>query len=107
MPDHLLHGGSQFRVHLSYLFTSMIRHGFSPSSFLLSAIVPIPKTLRKSVNDFSNYRAITLNSPVCKLFEIIILMMYPNVLSTSDLQFGYKRGLSTTCCTFVAEEVIQ
>ena len=34
-------------------------------------------------------------------------MMYRNVLSTSDLQFGYKRGLSTTSCTFVAEEVIQ
>ena len=28
-------------------------------------------------------------------------------MCTSDLQFGYKKGLSTSSCTFVASEVIQ
>ena len=105
--DHLLHGGSELYLHLSYLYTMMTRHGFCPSSVLLSTIVPIPKNLRKSVNDSSNYRGIALNSPFGKLFEIIMLVIHRDSLSTTDLQFGYKRGLSTTSCTFVADEVIQ
>ena len=105
--DHVIHGCPELFIHLSILYTSMIRHGFSPSPVLLSTIVPIPKNLRKSINDSSNYRGIALNSPICKLFEIIVLGIHRNVLSTSDLQFGYRRGLSTTSCTFVADEVIQ
>ena len=48
-----------------------------------------------------------MNTALGKLFELIILVTHRNTLSTSDLQFGYKKGQSTTSCTFVAEEVIQ
>lgn len=105
--DHLIHGGHDLQDHLSALFTTMIRHGISPPSILVSTVVPIPKNTRKSLNDSSNYRGIALNSPINKLFELVVLCVHRDILSTSDLQFGYKRGLSTTACTFVAEEVIQ
>ena len=48
-----------------------------------------------------------MNSPLCKLFEIIVLFVHQNIFFTTDLQFGYKRGRWTTSCTFVADEVIQ
>ena len=105
--DHIIHASSDLLVHLSLLFTCMIRHGYSPSPFLKSTIIPIPKNVRKSLNDSNNYRGIALNSPLSKLFELVILYVHRDTLSTSDLQFGYKKGLSTNSCTFVANEVIQ
>ena len=105
--DHILHGGPDLLIHLSILFTSMVSHGFSPSAITLSTIIPIPKNLRKSINDSSNYRGIALNSPIGKLFELVILCLHRDVLTTTDLQFGYKKKLSTSSCTFVASEVIQ
>lgn len=105
--DHIIHSCRELKVHLSILYTCMIRHGFTSSQIVSSVIVPIPKNARKSLNDSSNYRGIALNSPIGKLFELIILHVHRDVLSSSHLQFGYKRGLSTTSCTFIADEVIQ
>ena len=48
-----------------------------------------------------------MNSPLGKLFELVILWIHTDSLFTTDLQFGYKRKLSTTSCTFVASEVVQ
>lgn len=105
--DHILNACHELFVHLSLLFTTMIRHGFAPGPLLKSTVVPIPKNLRKSVNDSSNYRGIALNSPFSKVFELVVLCTHRHVLSSSDLQFGYKRGVSTSSCSFVAGEVIQ
>ena len=105
--NHILNGCSQLVIHLSMLFSGMVRHGFSPPSMVLSTVIPIPKNARKSANDSSNYRGIALNSPIGKLFELVILCSHRDALCTSDLQFGYKKGLSTSSCTFVASEVIQ
>ena len=105
--DHLIQSCPELRVHLSILFTCMIHHGFASSHLVSSVIVPIPKNTRKSLNDSGNYRGIALNSPIGKLFEMVILDIHRDVLSTSHLQFGYKKGLSTTSCTFVADEVIR
>ena len=54
-----------------------------------------------------NYRGISLNSPLSKLFELVVLDVHSDVLTTSDLQFGFKSSSSTTQCTFVNEEVVQ
>ena len=105
--DYLINAPPVLFVHLAFLFTTMIRHGMSPSPFTESIIIPIPKNARKSVNDSENYRGIALNSPFSKLFELVVLQCHRNILSTSDLQFGYKKHLSTTSCSFVVDEVVQ
>ena len=105
--DHVINAGPDFAAHFSLLCSIMISHGYSPGRLLSATVVPIPKNLRKSVNDSNNYRGIALNSPVSKLFELVILKTHRDALSTTDLQFGYKKGLSTSSCTYVADEVIQ
>lgn len=105
--DHLIQSCPELRVHLSILFTCMVRHGFASSQVVTSVIVPIPKNSRKSLNDSTNYRGIALNSPIGKLFDLVVLSVHGDVLMTSHLQFGYKKKLSTNSCTFVADEVIQ
>ena len=46
-------------------------------------------------------------SALSKLLDYIILEKFENVLVTSDSQFGFKKGHSTTQCSFVVNEVIQ
>ncbi len=105
--DHLIHGSHRLYTYISLLFSSMLKHGFTPDGYLMSTIVPIPKCKRKSLNDSSNYRGIALSSILGKAFDWIILTKYRDVLGSSDYQFGFKPGHSTTQCTYVAQETIQ
>ena len=42
---------------------------------------------------------------ICKLYDNVTLFLYGNYLSTSDMQFGYKKGHSTTMCTLIYKEI--
>ena len=53
-------------------------------------------------SDFTNYRGIALFG---KLFDSYVLSRYESFLTTSNLQFGFKRGHSTSMCTMILEEV--
>ena len=104
--DHFINGTNKLNVLLSHLVSSMLTHGHAPEELLLSTIIPITKDKRKSKNDSDNYRGIALSSILGKLIDVIIIKSQVHVLGTSDLQFAYKEGSSTTQCTFVAKEVI-
>ena len=106
MSDHFIHSSNKGKVFSSLLFQSMLLHGVIPESFLLGTITPIPKSHRKSLSESSNYRGITVSSVLGKILDIILLQTNSTVLSSSHLQFGFKREHSTTECTFVAQEVI-
>jgi len=41
----------------------------------------------------SNYRAITISPVISKLFEIVILNVCQDYLTSEDLQFGFKPGI--------------
>ena len=43
---------------------------------------------------------------MCKLYDNITLFFHGNYLNTSDMQFGYKKGHSTTMCTLIYKEII-
>ena len=60
--SYLIHASSVLYIHMSLLFTAMLHHGFSPSQFLFSKLIPIVKNKRKSLHDSNNYRAIALSS---------------------------------------------
>jgi hypothetical protein len=105
--DHIINGSNKLHVYLSFLLSSMLTHGFSPNGFLLSTVIPIPKSKRKSLNDSENYRGIALSSVIGKVYDWVILDTYGDCLNTSDLQFGFKAGHSTAACSFVVKETIQ
>ena len=69
-------------------------------------MVPIPKNRRQSWADSNTYRTITLSSIIGKALDWVILLKEINTLSSSDLQFGFKEGISTTQCSFVMLETI-
>ena len=47
----------------------------------------------------SDGRSLMSDSCLSKLLELCILMSFPDAFSTSDLQFGHKKGFSTDLCT--------
>ena len=69
-------------------------------------MIPIPKDKKKSLCSASNYRAIALSSIFSKILDWIILLKEEHSLCFSELQFGFKKGLSTTQCTFSMLEII-
>ena len=107
LTDHNMHGGHNLHVHVCQLFNSMLIHGMSPSSLQSSTLAPIPKDKRKSLSLSDNYRAIALSSTICKVLDTVILRKYGDLLSTCDLQNGFKEHGSTNTCTFMVKETIK
>ncbi len=105
--DHIMHGTQLLRSHITKLFNVMISHGFAPTDFRVSTLVPIPKNKRKSINLSDNFRAIALSSILGKVLDNIILLKYNDVFNTSDMQYGFKKRHSTNQCTFVVSETVQ
>jgi hypothetical protein len=103
--DHFIHAGSELSVHVAFLFTSIVSHGSAPADFVRSTVLPIPKK-SNACADSDNYRGIALSSIFGKLLDHIILCKYQDRLSTSDLQFGFKKNRSTNMCTMVLKETL-
>ena len=83
----------------------MLVHGTVPDNFLLSTIVPIPKSYKNSIFKSSNYRGIALSSVLGKVFDKIVLTKFESILKTSPYQYGFKTKHSTSQCTHVVNEV--
>ena len=77
-----------------------------PDAFGFGIIVPVMKDKTGDANSLNNYRGITLIPVISKLFEILLLDYFENVLLTDYLQFGYKKGLSCSDAIFTLSETI-
>ena len=107
LSDHFIFASDKFYNIFSLILTAMLKHGAANSFINQSTIKPIPKNAQKSLSDSSNYRAISKNSIVSKIIDYIIIDLIPEHLDTSDFLFGYKKGFSTSLCSFLVSETIQ
>ena len=104
--DHVIHGTQKLYDLLTKLLNAMLMHGMSPSDMLQSVMIPIPKNKRLQNNTSENFRAICLQSVLCKILDIMILNKESKSLSTSELQFGFKPKHSAALATSVMLETI-
>ena len=105
--DCFIYACDELLIHIALLLNVMIVHSYAPEPFLCATIIPIPKNVRKSRNDSSNYRSIAIGNVIGKIFDKIILVKHAMILETSELQFGFKNKHSTVQCTFVYNEIVQ
>ncbi len=84
----------------------MLRHGLTPDGMLTGTMIPIQKGRWARFSTSDNFRAITLSSILCKLLDVVILIKEKGSLCTSDLQYGFKQGSSTSLCTAIEQETI-
>ena len=104
--DCLLHGPDNLFEQLAAVFRGWMIHGTVTSSVLACAFLPLLKT-QKPEAETSSYRAIAGSSLFLKVFEKTILEIWGSLLTSDGLQFGYKKGASTTQATWLVQEVIQ
>ena len=93
--EHLHYAPLNLLTRLTSLFNSMLKHAYVPKQFRLGFIVPIIKDQQGNHADISNYRGITISPIISKLLEHILKIVFFAFLTTSHLQFGFKRNSST------------
>ncbi len=92
---------------LKNIFNIFLSIGEVPTDFGVGIVIPIPKFKGSKVNvSADDFRGITLNSILSKIFERCILPFF-NVLSTSSRQFGFKKGLSCMHAINTVKNTIQ
>lgn len=104
--DFFLHACDELSIHISLLFTSLLVHGHVPEVMSISTVIPIPKGKNVNITESVNYRGIALSSIFSKLFDMVILHRYCDLLCSCNLQFGFKRNRSTDMCTMLLKETV-
>ena len=84
---------------------SALRYGYMPKPLRNCTLIPVPKPGKDSSRS-DNYRHIALASNLSKALEWSILLRYGSFLSISDLQFGFKPGVSTDSCTSLLKNTV-
>ena len=105
--NNYIQGIDQLFMYLSFLFSSMINHGYAHATFLQSNMVPIPKGARANVTDSNMYRSIANSSIMSKILDNVIIEQQQLSLATSSYQFGFKSKTSTVLCTSMIVKTIQ
>ena len=81
------------------IFNYCFKNGVVPSSWTQSVICPIPKSASSDSRDPLNYRGISLNSSICKMYSSILnkrLSKWSEVNNiVTDCQNGFRKGRST------------
>ena len=103
--EHLKLAAPVISDFVSAHFTAILRHGSMPKCFRDCILVPIPKS-GKDASCSDKYRPIALASTLSKVLEHIILEKYSKFFVSNCLQFGFKRGSSTTTCTALVKSVV-
>ena len=93
-------------MHTACLFTAFLTHGVSPDCLVSCTVVPIPKGRNVNLSVSSNFRGIALSSVFGKLLDNIVLERCSDLLSSCDLQVGFKTNSSANMCSLVLKETI-
>ena len=80
-------------------FYSGIRSGLSRTSICNGSLSASSTEISYHGKDPYSYRPIALAPTLSKVFERCILIIYNSAFFTSPLQFGFKKGYSTTLCS--------
>ena len=102
--DLLKNCPDSFYEMLAAVFWSWLTHGTVTKSFLACAFLPLVKGL-KDPSLTASYRSVAGSSLILKLLDYVIIDIWGEQLASDSLQFGYKRGTSTTDCSWLVTSV--
>ena len=104
--EHFLNAPFHVFVILRDLFNAMLRHSFVPKQFKFGTIIPIVKDHQGNLGEPNNYRGITISPIASKIFEHCLKFVFHDYLSTSSLQFGFKKKSSTSHALYCLKETV-
>ena len=77
---------------LNVIFNSILSHGCTNNIFNKSVIIPLVKNNRVPLKLFTNYRALTLGSTICKIFEFLILNIIDESIKSKIISLLSKKN---------------
>ena len=104
--EHILHGSPKLLIHLHILYNAMLQHSYVPTLLLRGNISPLVKDRDSPMSDSGNYRAITLSSIFIQMYEKLEKSKFGYFLPQSDVQFGFKPGLSTSHAIYSLKKTV-
>ena len=108
LSELIKNGGPVLKHAILVLFNKLYNCGHYPEQWATGIIVPIYKKGDRSSPE--NYRAITLTNVMSKMFTYILNTRMSEWLQeselTSECQFAYKTGYSTTDAIFVLHGIL-
>ena len=93
--NHIGKACDELHIHIAMLLSSLVVHRYA-TVLSFSTVLPTPKGKHLNYSDSTNYLGIALSSIFGKLIDSHVLSRYESLLTTSHLQFGFKRGHSIT-----------
>ena len=96
--EHLIFAHPIIVQQLAQLFQIIIHVAVVPTNFGCGMIIPLIKNRDGDASSSDNYRGITLSPVISKLFELVLMEMVGDKLTSSYLQFGFK---SKSSCNHV------
>jgi exonuclease III len=93
---------------ITKLFNIMLCFEYVPDEFGRGILIPIPK-ITIGANDVktNDYRGISLNPIISKLFEQAILVIFDKYLGSSSMQLGFKSKSSCSHALFSVRKTIE
>ena len=105
--EHLKFAGRECHTHLALCLSAILSHGYVPSKFMKTVLIPVIKNKAGDHSDIGNYRPIALVSMVSKVLEYIILKSLQTDIDISDHQFGFKKSHGTDKCVYSLKQIVQ
>jgi hypothetical protein len=106
--EHVIFAESNSLVNwMSNFYNRIFQQHNTPISLSTSTILPLVKSYKKSLQNFNNYRGISIIPVFTKILEYLILSKCPEIAASHHLQFGYKDLSSTLHAEFLIKETIQ
>ena len=102
--EHILKGSPKLLTHLHILFNAMLQHSFIPTLMLRGTITPLVKDRDGDLSASTNYRPITLSLIFIQMYEMLKKAKFGYFLPKSELQFGFRSGISTSHAIFTLKK---
>ncbi len=102
--EHIKYAHPSLIILIMNLFNVMIKVGYVPREFGNGITIPISKNGDKSIASANDFRGITINPIISKLFETCLLNKLIPFFETSNRQYGFKKGLSCSQAIHVVKK---
>ena len=106
--EHLIFAENEkMKIWLRNFFNNIFDKGEVSALLSTSKMIPLVKSLKKSLKEAGNYRGISIIPILTKMLEYIIMEKCPSLLETHGLQFGFKNQSSTNHAEFMISETLK
>ncbi len=105
VTEHIKYAHPVLAIVLTKLFNCMLLFGYVPDAFGIGVIVPLLKA-NKSNGKAENYRGISLNPIISKIFEHCLLSSFGKFLTTANTQFGFKAKTGCAKAIYTVRKVV-